>query len=349
MSSSDRNRPPHPVEGSVPRSYLLTTSGVANALFSRCWSSQTLEAYSEKFNRTVWILIPCNQWKCRQCAIHKIQKLASRTNAARPNRLLTLTIDPSLWETPRNAFDGTRRQVPELIRRLRVKFGEVEYLRVTELTARGWPHYHLLVRSGFIPHSVVKTFWSELTGATIVDLRQVKNRFQTYIYLVKYLAKMHTLGWTNRHVSTSRKFFPPEDPKPKNPHRLKNKTFVAQRPGNYLYAMYRGATITELAYGVFGLLRPDDPEPIYYRAVLATPPTVVPPLPYKPVQQELPFYPEGKQPPCPTQPSASPALPRKSSMKSTSKNSTRSTTPFLPPSTPPSSSSLTKASRPSEQ
>jgi hypothetical protein len=101
-----------------------------------------------------------------------------------------------------------------------VKYGEVEYLRVTEVTKKGWPHYHLLLRSGFLPHKVVKTLWAELTGATIVDLRQVKKSFSAYQYLVKYLSKLHRLEWTERHVSVSKNFAPKVEWAPDNPIEL---------------------------------------------------------------------------------------------------------------------------------
>jgi hypothetical protein len=79
---------------------------------------------------------------------------------------------------------------------------------VTELHKSGYPHYHMLVRSGFLPHVVVKNEWNRLTENSIVDLRQVDGTFKSYTYLTKYLSKMHRLEWTDRHVSYSRKFFP---------------------------------------------------------------------------------------------------------------------------------------------
>ncbi len=250
-----------PWDGTAPR-HQLKTLGSTMSLFQECFHGQTLEAYSTKYNRTVWLLLPCNQWSCRLCAARKISRLASKTNRAEPNRLLTLTIDPSKWDSPRESFDGTRRQVPELVRKLRLKFGSVEYLRVTELTNKGWPHYHLLIRSGFLPQPVVKEIWASLTGATIVDLRQVKNKFQTYIYLVKYLTKMHKLAWTTRHVSTSRNFFPPEPPVEKNTLGLTSKTVIESNPAKYLFSMFRGATLVELTHGVYGLTStPDEPLP----------------------------------------------------------------------------------------
>jgi hypothetical protein len=171
---------------------------------------------------------------------------------------LTLTVDPANWEDPRDAFDGTRRQVPELFRILRRKFGEVEYLRVTELTKAGWPHYHCLVRSGFLPHAVVRDRWQDLTGATIVDLRRIADKQKTYWYLVKYLAKMHTLGWTNRHVSYSKSFFR-DPPREKNDAlQLSEGKVLETHPATLAYHQFRNSELCEVSYGVFTLSAPDE-------------------------------------------------------------------------------------------
>ena len=81
------------------------------------------------------------------------------------------------------------------------------------------------------------------------------------MYLVKYLSKMHKLEWTNRHVSFSKKFFPPSEPPDKNPYGLQDKTVMEARPGKYLYDSYRNATFIELAHGLWGLKRANEPEP----------------------------------------------------------------------------------------
>lgn len=241
-----------PWEGEPP-AMVITTKGEAQLFFHTCWNAQTYEAYSQVLRATVWIPLPCKQWSCRFCAQKKVSHLARRCSAALPNRLLTLTIDPARWDDPRHSFDGTRRQVPELLRLLRRRFGDIEYLRVTELTKRGWPHYHLLVRSGFLPHSVVRDLWAELTGATIVDLRKVDNRFQTYMYLVKYLSKMHNLGWTNRHVSYSRNFFQDDPPEKTDPLELTDGKILEGHPGSLAYHQFRNSELVEIAYNVFTL------------------------------------------------------------------------------------------------
>ncbi len=197
---------------SPPRQNFIIAS--LQGIFSKvdpCPNGQTLQARCVELRCTAWTQVPCKQWACPYCSRRKIARLARLTKLAAPNRMLTLTVDPGLWENPRAAFDGTRRQVPELIRRLRKDFGEIEYLRATELTKNGWPHYHLLIRSGFLPHKVVQRIWAELTGAIIVDLRQVKQTFSAYTYLVKYLSKLHKIEWTERHLSYSKNFFPKEE------------------------------------------------------------------------------------------------------------------------------------------
>lgn len=274
-----------------PPTLLISTIGECQLFFHTCPHAQTYEAYSLTLQATVWIPLPCKQWSCRKCAEFKISSLARRCSSALPNRLLTLTIDPALWEDPRQSFDGTRRHVPELVRQLRRKFGEVEYLRVTELTSKGWPHYHCLVRSGFLPHSVVRDRWRELTGASIVDLRKVEDRFKTYLYLVKYLAKMHNLGWTNRHVSYSKNFFKDPPREKTDPLQLSEGKVLETHPATLAYHQFRNSELCEVSYGVFTLqasdelkraaTSPDGPsaeEPI----VLKSRPSPVPPKPPPP-------------------------------------------------------------------
>ena len=125
--------------------------------------------------------------------------------------MLRLGVDPEKWESPEAAWRGTSPQVPELCRILRKERGECEYLRVTELHKSGWPHYHCLIRSSFLPQKRISELWDQLTKAPVVDIRKVDNTFSSFRYLVKYLTKLHKIEWTDRHVSYSRGFFREED------------------------------------------------------------------------------------------------------------------------------------------
>lgn len=207
----------------------------ANLLIENiCTRAQSLLARIIGGDSSVLIGLGCKQWTCRFCAAVKIKRLSWLTMRAEPNRLLTLTVDPTLYRDQRHAFDATRARVAELIRALRVRFGDIEYLRVTEATKKGFPHYHLLVRSKFLPQAVVKNIWEQLTGAKIVDLRQVTKTFGAYNYLTKYLTKMHNLDWTERHVSYSKKFFPTDPKKDERPSDLGDFQRVQQHPYEWL-------------------------------------------------------------------------------------------------------------------
>lgn len=246
MSTSKSTAPP--AEGQAP--YLLEKVDKWSDLWewlSICPHSQTMTAYDLDYESSLVYALPCNQWSCRHCAIRKTKSLAHKTVAAKPNRLCTLTTDPGLYQSPRAAFDATRRKVPEWCRIMRRRFGDVEYLRVTEITKKGWPHYHLLIRSGFLPHEVAKNTWALLTGATIVDIRQVKKIFNCYTYLVKYLTKMHRIEWTGRHVSYSKEFFMPNDRPAYQPRRLEQQLVHHVHPATFIHDDFQGEPVLKLS------------------------------------------------------------------------------------------------------
>lgn len=248
-TSPCQNQDPTPPDS--PPSLLITENRDVRAWIGGCPHAQTLSAWSLKYGCSVLLPLSCKRWSCRHCAETKTRQLAARTREARPNRLMTLTVDPANYDTPRQAFDETRTKLAPLTRTLRSKFGEVEYLRVTELTRRGWPHYHFLIRSPYIPHSVVRDRWQELTGARIVDLRKCSANFRAYTYLLKYLTKMHSISWTERHVSYSRRFFPPLPARDDDGLQLEEVQIHEVHLASWLAANCQGATITEIAPNVF--------------------------------------------------------------------------------------------------
>lgn len=120
-------------------------------------------------------------------------------------------MDPALYASPEEAWRKTSPQLPELCKLVRTERGECEYLRVTELHESGWPHYHALLRSSYIPQRRLSDIWGKLTGAPVVWIAKIDKSFSTFRYLVKYLTKLHRIEWTDRHVSYSRHFFREED------------------------------------------------------------------------------------------------------------------------------------------
>jgi hypothetical protein len=188
---------------------LLSPNDDLDSKIPICPGSTLATAWSTEIGRSVVISVGCRRWACSFCGRRKVAALAKRVEAAKPSRLVTLTVDPSRWDSPRHAYDGTRRALSPFTRAMR-RTGEFEYLRVLEMTKKGWPHYHLLVRSGYRHYGDIQKVWAELTGARIVDVRKVKQEDQVYWYLVKYLAKQHYCEFTDRRLSWTGKFFPPK-------------------------------------------------------------------------------------------------------------------------------------------
>jgi hypothetical protein len=202
--------------------------------YTCCPWAKCLLAIDHENDTLVLCPVTCKRWGCSYCAVRKIRKLAFLTHGAAPNRWIRLGVDPKLYESPKDAWQQTAPQFPELFRRLRKKpidnwhqkkkagklkpgtqcpeAAEIEYLKVTELHKSGYPHYHALLRSGYLPKDQMDACWSELTGAANYNwIAKIDNSFSSFRYLVKYLTKLHRLEWTDRHVSYSRGFFRAED------------------------------------------------------------------------------------------------------------------------------------------
>lgn len=201
--------------------------------------------------------VTCKRWNCPPCSRAKIRDLAQWIKLAAPTKLLTLTVDPKLHKNPEAAWLATAVRVPELIRALRTRYGEVEYLRVVEETKHGWPHYHLMVRSSYLPQPVIVVLWKKMTGAEIVDIRQIHGFFNSITYLVKYLSKLHHVSWTERHVTYSRNFFPVSITQQNEPSEWRVTQQIACEPHKYLNTEWADRMIVQTAPLTYSL--PDIP------------------------------------------------------------------------------------------
>lgn len=215
-----------------------------------CPWAKTMSGYSMEFDEIVYIQQKCNRWGCRHCGARRIQSLAHRTRAAKPNRLLTLTTWTALFDSPRIAFERCSPQVPQLIRKLRRRHGEIEYLRVVEKHKNGYPHWHLVVRSGYIPFPQVRDTWENLTGNRIVDIRKLKNSDKVYWYVTKYLAKQTYCPFTDRRVSWSGKFFPPAEKPQGVGLKLASRQFENCHPGDLIKRIAPSGTVTKITRDV---------------------------------------------------------------------------------------------------
>jgi hypothetical protein len=92
---------------------------------------------------------------------------------------------------------------------------------------------------------VIKNEWEALTGASVIDIRPVTKSFGAYMYLTKYLTKMHKLEWTERHVSYSKGFFPKDAIDPPPPSNLGDFQRSSLHPFEYMATNCMGLTLTQ--------------------------------------------------------------------------------------------------------
>ena len=128
-----------------------------------------------------------------------------RIRTANPTKFITLTTLHKGERDERLAI--MVKALPRLATAVRKARGEFEYLRMLEQCEDGYPHFHLLARSNFIPHSDLRELWKKLTGASIVDIRKAHGRSTGYI--AKYLTKARDASgnWTRQRVSVSKHFW----------------------------------------------------------------------------------------------------------------------------------------------
>lgn len=238
--------------------FLLTSITDHPYCFDTCPNATTSVAYSEFFSSTIIVAVTCKRWGCRYCGEKKAINLGFRVQLADPNKLITLTTNPKVYETPRMAYEDTRRKLADFSKLIRKEIGSFEYLRILEVTKKGWPHYHLVARSGYIPHSLVSSVWKGLTGAPIVDIRKIKKLENVAKYVMKYLCKQKYIPWTNRRVSWSRKFFPWKVKAQRGLWQLTARRWMNEDPGTVIQSDFLGSVVRKVAADAWLIERPDD-------------------------------------------------------------------------------------------
>lgn len=240
------------------KTFLVGKLDQTREILQCCPTASTMVATELETGLDSVIAIPCRRWGCRWCGQRKAFQLACKCELAKPERFITLTINPKLWVTPRDAYDGTRRKLSDFAKEVRKLRGTFEYLRVLEVTKAGWPHYHFLAKCPYIPQATLSKIWASLTGAVIVDVRRVENHSNVFRYVLKYLCKQTYVPWTSRRVSWSRNFFPKPEDKTARQNPFINRRRVIQHPSEVISVRYEGETIKERRPGVWVVERVTD-------------------------------------------------------------------------------------------
>lgn len=158
----------------------------------------------------------CRRWHCPHCGPFLKEHLIRRIASEDVNALLTLTCNPASFSSPEAAYPALTTAINRLFKRVRrlVSPAPVEYLLVWEVTQKGWPHAHVILRAPFIHQRWLSQAWQELTGAFIVDIRGIHAHRKAMEYVAKYLAKDPIVPKGYKRYRCSRHFFTYPDSKP---------------------------------------------------------------------------------------------------------------------------------------
>lgn len=135
-------------------------------------------------------------------------RLVHLVEQAPPDRMLTLTIDPSKYENPYHAARRMAWGLGRLVAQMRrwATSQPTEYLAVWERTKAGWPHLHVLLRGPFIPQHLVSRWWNSLTQSPIVYFTHLAGARTAARYVAKYLTKDPDPFSNGRALRASRHF-----------------------------------------------------------------------------------------------------------------------------------------------
>lgn len=154
----------------------------------------------------------CGKWDCEICGPRKKARLVRAITRARPTKFITLTC--LHVEDAAHQHDRLTKALPRLATWARQTHGEFEYVRLEEECKDGYPHFHLLARSPYLPQHQLSAQWKKTTGATVVDVRKAHGRSVRYVS--KYVTKAADASgrWNRQRISVSQNFWTEEDIQP---------------------------------------------------------------------------------------------------------------------------------------
>lgn len=158
------------------------------AIAPLCTSEVTVKAESAAYEAHP---VRCKRWSCEVCHQLNRAKVIRIAIDAKPNAMLTLTVNSKTEPDPAAAALRLKEGLRLLRLRLKrhPKMQNFEFLAVFEKHKSGHPHLHLLIKSQYIPWRWLRKVWEEITGSFMVDIRKVDQSQRRLRYVAKYLGK----------------------------------------------------------------------------------------------------------------------------------------------------------------
>ena len=163
------------------------------------------------------VVIPmcCKKWTCPACAKRLARSWARKVTEAKPERFITLTVNPAWVETPQGGYEALKKAFTKLVATWRKKNKTFEYWAIWELQENGFPHLHVLQKGDYIPQPWIAQFLKYEKVGLVQDIRQIHGAGGAAAYVVKYTGKaagtVHRFLGSNRLITYSHHFFPDID------------------------------------------------------------------------------------------------------------------------------------------
>jgi hypothetical protein len=196
--------------------------------------------------------LPCDRWSCPYCAPRRRRALIAQAAAGQPNKILTLTIDPTIGQSSTHRRALLHEAWKNLGKRLLRQFklppekrwslrhldydahrlpiiraatketppGEclkLHYMAFIEKTKRGEPHLHILLRCPFVPQEWIADQMLDMVGSPIVWIEQIHSTAKAIAYVTKYVGKAPAQFGTAKRYWVSREWLVSTPDEPETP------------------------------------------------------------------------------------------------------------------------------------
>lgn len=140
------------------------------------------------------IPLKCRCWSCDECRPMRKSRLMAEALAGAPRVFITLTSHRREGQDPHRAARGLVWAWRVVRAEYLKKHGKdsLHFLAVFEATKKGWPHLHIVARSGWVDQRWLSRRMGALIGAPNVWVNKIDNASKTAAYISKYIGKNPT-------------------------------------------------------------------------------------------------------------------------------------------------------------
>lgn len=135
--------------------------------------------------------LKCKAWTCEDCITYRKHRMMAEACGGCPNTFITLTSRVNHKQTPAEAAKKLSHAWRLLRLRIMRKYNRrnLPFYAVFEKTKKGWPHLHILARTGWISQRFMSVVMAELIDSPHVDIRRIDNTGRVAGYVSKYMTK----------------------------------------------------------------------------------------------------------------------------------------------------------------